>query len=833
MRNIPLVRRLIRGALHQSLLFILSVALSLVTLVSLGGFSRSVHSSFLRDARALHAADIIIHSHTPFSGPLLSALRSLESRTELELARIHEFYSVVRTARKLEAASILAHLKVVDPGYPFYGSVELASGRAFREALAPGSVIVERSLLDRLHMRVGDRLRAGGAVFRIADVVLQEPDRPVNFFSIGPRVFVAAQDLAKLDLIGKGSRVNYLILGRVRGDQRLEEIAGRLRAAADRDRERIETYRTAESGVKRFFDNFLFFLNLIGIFTLLLAGIGIQSSLTALLKEQEQTIAVMKAVGAGRRFIYRAYYAVAALLGLVGTALGIGASFALEHALPALFTGLLPAAMELHISGAAVAEGVVLGVIVVALFTYLPLALLNEVRPRAIFGKEERHGPRGGTTRAIAAGGALFFFALVLWRVGEARTGLYFLLGVIGLIVLAAACTELMLRGIRRLQMRNLVVRQALRGLFRPRNATRVIITTLSASLAVIFSITLVEENLDQTFVRSYPPDAPNLFFIDIQRDQKKGFEETLGTAATFYPVVRGSVMAINQEPIDREIERSKRGDNLAREFNLTYRETLLEDERIVSGTSLFRSDWRGVQVSVLDTVVKMRTMRVGDLISFRIQGVPVDARISSIRTRTRAAIQPFFYFVFPEAVLVDAPQTLFTAARVQRERIPEAQNRVLEKFPNISVINVSETIAVFSRIMSRLSMIVRFFTFFSSIAGGLLIVSSVFATRRQRVREAVYFTILGARSRFVLGVFAVESLVLGLASGLIALALAETAAWVVCRFGLDIAYWPAPGLAARMAAATVLAVVGVGLAASASVIRRKPAEYLRERAEE
>jgi putative ABC transport system permease protein len=148
-------------------------------------------------------------------------------------------------------------------------------------------------------------------------------------------------------------------------------------------------------------------------------------------------------------------------------------------------------------------------------------------------------------------------------------------------------------------------------------------------------------------------------------------------------------------------------------------------------------------------------------------------------------------------------------------------------------VIDVSETVAVFSRIMSRLSASVRFFTFFSIIAGGLLIVSSVFATRRQRVREAVYFTILGARSRFVLAVFAVENMIIGLASSLIALALAQTAAWTVCRFGLEIDYRPAPGLAAHMASATVIAVVAVGLTASASVIRRKPAEYLRERAEE
>ncbi len=307
------------------------------------------------------------------------------------------------------------------------------------------------------------------------------------------------------------------------------------------------------------------------------------------------------------------------------------------------------------------------------------------------------------------------------------------------------------------------MLRQALKGLFRPRNATRAIMVTLAASLAVIFSITLVEKNLDATFVSSYPPDSPNVFFIDIQQAQLASFGEELGMPAMFYPLVRGTVMAINDVAIDREQEHQKRGDNLGREFNLTYRDSLLDDERIVSGKSLYRKDWTGPQVSVLDTVLTMRDMKVGDRITFRIQGIPVEARISSIRTRTKASLQPFFYFVFQSEVLQDAPQTLFTALRVEKGRVSLLQNRIVAAFPNVSVIDVTGTIAAFSKIMARLSTIVNFFTLFSVVAGILIIISSVFATRYTRIQEAVFYTILGARGRFVLAVFGVESLLIGL----------------------------------------------------------------------
>ena len=830
MLKLPLIRRQIAASAHQSILFVLCVALSLVTLVSLGGFSRSVHSSLLKDARVLHAADIIIHSHAPLSQPLLGQVSALEKNREIETARWYEFYSVVQSAKK--DASLLSNLKVVDPGYPFYGTVDLASGRPFREVLTPGSAIVEQALLDRMHLKVGDLLGVGSAKLVIKDVVLQEPDRPINIFSLGPRIFIASHDLASLALLGMGSRANYTLLVKVADEDRLDQIAAKLKTAALSDRERIETYKTADSGVKRFFDNFLFFLNLIGIFTLLLAGIGIQSSLTAFLEEQEQTIAIMKALGARSPFILRNYLAVVSVLGLAGTIFGLAASFLLEKILPGLFHGLLPASLSLAISPTAIIEGLALGLIVVLLFTLLPLLRLKEVKPRAIFTKETL--PAQDRYSRMATGLVmLFFLVMVLTRVREVKIGLYFVLGVIGLITIAFLFTETLLRSLRGRATPNLVLRQAMKGLFRPRNETRAIITMLTAALAVIFSITLVERNLDATFVQSYPPDSPNVFFIDIQPGQKQAFAKALGTPAIFYPVVRGAISDINGDRIDRDEEHRKRSDNLGREFSLTYRETLLGDERIVQGTSLFDAHWTGPQVSVLDTVQKMRDMKIGDVITFLVQGIPISARISSIRTRTHASLQPFFYFVFPDSVLGDAPQTFFTALRLDKAKISPLQNRIVAQFPNVSVIDVTETISVFSSIMSRLSRIVNFFTLFSVVAGMLIIVSSTFATRHTRVRESVYFTILGARSRFVLAVFSLESLIIGLASGMFAFAISEASAWAICRFALEVAYTPFAGLILILVIGVSLLVVAVALVSSIPVLRKRPAAFLREQTEE
>lgn len=833
MLNFHFIFRQIVSHAKQALIFMLCVALSLLTLVSLGGFSNSVRLSMLKDARQLHAADIIVHAHYPLSPALTAAIRNHEEWGRAAGALVHEFYSMA--TNEVQEKSVLSHLKVVEPGYPFYGTVELGSGREFSEVLTEGVIIVEQPVLDRLNAKIGDRLRIGSTELVIADTVIAEPDRPVSFFSFGPRIFIAAADLERLDLIRKGSRIHYNYLLKVHDSAMVDRLAGEFAAAAVDDQERVNTFENAESGVKRFFENFLFFLNLIGIFTLLLAGFGIQTALHALLRDSEYTIGVMKAVGATNRFISSHFIVMIMLLGTAGTFLGLTASFLLQLYFPTLFAGILPASVDLEISWITVFEGLLLGGAVVGLFSFLPLHRIKYLMPAAIFRKEGNVAA-GGFQQYAAIGIIICFFTgLTIWQIEDFATGIYFVLGLLGLLGLTAVITQVLLRILRKKQPRNLALRQAFRGLFRPKNATRAIIITLSASLSVIFSIHLIEQNLQATFIQSYPPDLPNAYFLDIQTSQRRDFVDILGTEPHFYPIVRARLTSINDRPIDRRAERQRRRDNLSREFNLTYRDYLLDDEQLLMGDSLFGDRIDELQsqdevpVSVLDTVAEIGDIGMGDLLVFNVQSIPVRARVTSMRTRTESQVRPYFYFVFRKETLKAAPQTIFAALQINRQKLTEVQSRLAKELPNISVIDIAKTIEVLARIMHKLSAIVRFFTSFSIIAGLLIIISSIFATRLARTREAVYYKILGAKSAFVLRVFTLENLVIAMVCGILAGLIAQAGSWIVCSRIFAIPYDPRPGSTAIMAAITVLLVISVGTGASLSILKAKPAGFLRD----
>ena len=825
------IMREIARSSKQAVVFCLCVALSLTSLTAFSGFSKSVYRALLADAKQLHAADIIVHSHESLSDRLDRAISAEVRQGRVVRSRYWEFYSVVRTAD--DRASVLASVKVVDKGYPFYGEVTLGSGRSFGEVLTAGQAVVEQSLLDRLGIGVGAPLKVGYRTLTICDVVVSEPDRPVNVFSFGPRVFVSSRDLEALGIVRTGSRVTYQTLLKVRDERQTDAVFGRLRQAAQSDREQVDTYRTARTRVKRFLDNFIFFLNLIGMFILIIAGMGIQNTLTAFFNEKQRTIAVMKTVGASNRHIVRYFMPVVFLLGLLGTVLGIGAGIGVQFGLERLLGGFLPSDVTPTVAWSGVGESLALGFAVVALFTFVPLYRLREMRPVMIFRKETAGTHKRWPVYASAAGFMLFFFGLVMRHMHDLRFGVYFVVAMGGLILIAAFFTRLLLGVLKRLHIRRMVVRQAVKGLFRQGNATQAIMVTLTASLSVIFSIYLIEQNLDRTYVQSYPADAPNVFVLDIQPSQRKTFADFVAQPLTFYPLVRAQVTAVNDTPIDRRAERSRRRDNLSRTFNLTYRQTLLADEKIIKGGRLFRSDWTGPQVSVMDTVLEMHTMDVGDTIRFNIQGVPLTAMVSSIRTRTTDSLKPFFYFVFEEKTLASAPQTIFTALRVPKDRVGLLQSRIVKAFPNVSVIDVSATIQVFAGIMEKLSAIVRGFSILSMAAGILILISAVFATRAERITESVYYKILGARKSFVAKVFALEIFIVSLLSAMLAIVMSQAGAFLVCRHYLNIAYHPFLLSSGLIIGAALLLIIAVGMVPTRSILTKKPIVYLREQPDE
>lgn len=112
----------------QAIIFILCVALSLVSIVAINGLRRDIHQSLQSDARNLTGGDIILHSHYPFSNELLAAVSGFVDTGQVLSSHTWEFMSMTRDSDS--GRTVLSQVKGLNLVTHFTGKLNLLQVRA-------------------------------------------------------------------------------------------------------------------------------------------------------------------------------------------------------------------------------------------------------------------------------------------------------------------------------------------------------------------------------------------------------------------------------------------------------------------------------------------------------------------------------------------------------------------------------------------------------------------------------------------------------------------------------------------------------------------------------
>ena len=161
--------------------------------------------------------------------------------------------------------------------------------------------------------------------------------------------------------------------------------------------------------------------------------------------------------------------------------------------------------------------------------------------------------------------------------------------------------------------------------------------------------------------------------------------------------------------------------------------------------------------------------------------------------------------------------------------RCPAIQKALYDRFPTVTVVNMAEVLDTIQSIVDQISLVVRFISFFSILAGAVILASSVAGTRFRRIREVVILKTLGATRRRIAQIFSIEFLVIGTVAGLMGGMLAGAFAWLVLNRLLHADAKPDPFPMLVAIVGTALLAVTTGWAASYRTLGQKPLEILRD----
>jgi putative ABC transport system permease protein len=812
MKNLSIALRMLRRNAHAGEARVLAAALfvAVASVTTVGFFADRVQGALDRQANELLGGDLVVISDHPVPRPFAERAAA----EGLATAATTTFPSMVSGT----AGVSLAEIKAVSASFPLRGRLRVADAPAGpdREVVgspAPGTVWVGGPLVSRIGASVGQTVRVGNAPLTVAAVITREPDSVLDYFGIAPRVLMSEADLAATGLVQVGSRVTHrlLVAGDTRAVARYDEG---MRPALGRG-ERIEGVRDARSEVRVSLERAQRFLGLASLLSVVLASVAVALAARRFSIRQTDGAAMMRCLGAAQADIFAInawqFVLLAAAGCAAGTAAGFGAQAVLAHWLTGFFSVELPAP-----GWRPAVQGAIIGMVLVLGFTIPPLLRLRNVPTLRVLRSDVAVAEPSSLVAYALGLGALC--GLIVWQAGDARLG-GLALGGFGIALgVAAAAGYALIRGLSRLRAgASGPWRYGLANLRRRTGSSLVQVMALGVGIMAMLLLTVVRSDLIVKWQKSMPADMPNRFAINIQSDQLplvKSYFADLGLATPdLYPMVRGRLVAIGDRAVSPASYEDQRARRLVeREFNLSWAQELRPDNKIVAG-SWWKDAAAGPQFSVEEGIAKTLSIRVGDTLTWDVGGTRFGARVTSLRKVEWDSFKANFFVIASPGLLDAYPASWITSFHLPAGR-EEVVNRLVERFPNVSVIDLTAIMGQVKRISDQVSRAVEFVFLFAIAAGLVVLFAAITSTQDERVFEGAVMRTLGASRRQMVLTQLSEFLAIGLLAGAVAAAGAVGLAIVLSERVLGVPYefdWvvPVAGLLAGGAGVAIAGLLG------------------------
>jgi putative ABC transport system permease protein len=833
-----------RSSMVKFLFVVLGVAAGVGALSGVRGFSQSFESMLTSEARTVMAADLTARQFVPADPDQTAALDALAKRG-VERTLITETVSMA-SSTAAGSTPVLVSVKAVDPTrYPYYGTVQLNPAMPLAKALQPDTVVAGDDLLIRLGLKTGDLVRIGGQDYRIAAVVVSEPDRMSGSLNIGLRLMMSRQAFERTGLMQIGSRAAERYLFKLDpGAPPVDEARAEIKAALPQAL--IADFRQSHPIITRGLDRATVFLSLVSLIALIVGAIGVGMAMHAHLQQKMDNIAVMKSLGATSKEIIRIYTLQTLMLGAMGGLCGVLVGRAVEQAFPALISQLfaISAPVGWHLSAAV--QGIAVGILTTLLFTLPPLLAIRKVRPALILRRDMPDARPPWTKRLSEARSALGVGAVILaglggiaaWLAESPRVGEYFAGGLTVSLLVLAAVAAVLLRLVRGFVQRSpwrlpALVRQGLANLYRQGNQAQAILVALGLGVMFTLTVYLVQKSLISEIIATAPPNMPNVFLVGVTKAQvnplRSLIEKQRGVLdqPELAPSIAARIVSIDGQPIAEHRVRGV-GRRFLNTRSVTWEAAQPDNLRVVAGAWWSRNTTEPV-VSVEQEAARTLEIEPGSTIEIESSGRTVRARVAAIHEVVALRATQSSEFVFNPQALAGLPVVFYGGVRMQPSEVGALQRAVFKAFPTVTVVNIADALSIAQEVVDQIALVIRFLSGFSILAGAIILAASVAGTRFRRVREVVILKTLGATRRHIRRIFSIEFLTLGAVAGLLGALLASAFSSLLLRRLLDAKFTFDPVATLVAVALTALLANASGWLASFRILRQKPLEVLRE----
>jgi putative ABC transport system permease protein len=832
--------RELRGGLRGFYVLIACIALGVFAIAGVGSVAASLADGLAREGRIILGGDVSLS--------LIQREATADERAAIEkLGTVSVAATTRAMARTSDGRLALVELKAVDRNYPLLGSLSLNPDMPVPALLEARDGVYgaasDATFLARLNLKLGDRVTIGSATFEIRSVVVSEPDKLAIGVGFGPRFMVSEDALRATDLLQPGSLVRWIyrvvLPDGATDPDAADRAADTLRQTHSQAGWEIRTRNNASPQLERDITHFTQFLTLVGLTALLVGGVGVANAVKSHIDRRRDVIATLKAVGATGNGVFRIYFAQVMLLAVLGSVIGLALGAVLPFLIVALVGSILPLPIEAAFHPGALTLAFLYGLLTALAFAIWPLGRVHDMAVSALFRDQISPDKRWPRRRYLV------FMAIVIALLAGIAIGLSYdhklaAIFVCSCVVVFAAL-RLLAEGVMWLarawpRPRSTMMRLAISNIYRPGALTPSVVMSLGLGLALLVTVTQIDGNLRRQFSAALPDKAPSFFFVDIpsaDADRFESFVKQKVPDGTFedVPMLRGRIVAANDVPVEQLKPDAEAEWVLQSDRGLSYTGEVPAGSRVVEG------QWWGPNysgpplVSFEKKLADGLGLKIGDVITINVLGRNMNATISNMRMVDWQNLGINFVMVFSPGTFAGAPHT-HVATLTEQTPTPQGDaaivHAVADAFPRVTAIGVREALETIGTVVTNIVIAIRGASSITLIAAMLVLGGALAAGHRHRVYDAVILKTLGATKARLIGAYAFEYLLLGLATAVFGVIAGSVAAWLIVTRLMTLSFvWQAEAAILVVVSALIVTVV-LGLVGTLLALNQKPASVLR-----
>jgi putative ABC transport system permease protein len=754
----------------QLLLAVGAFILIIASVFALAAIAQRMEQVVDRQGKEALMADTVFISANPVSPQVYSAVHTLGIQTSL----MTRFPTMLFSRNSMK----LAMVKAVDEGFPLQGKLILSDGVDEKNHIAPGEVWLAKQLFSDLGVQIGDSITIGDMTRKITGVVLEDPGLSFNPFRQMSTVFIHQSDVPKTGALKTGSRVQYRLFINA-PDPIIRQLKKQITLTpSDEWRDVNQTSRTSV-----IFNNAIIYLSLVVVIVVVMAAMTLLFTCQFYATSRKSTVAMLKSLGASKRWLMR--WLVIQMLMLIGLALclGIPLGYLLEWGLRIPLADLLPSPLP-SLGITPFLTALLCCCLVAVPGMGIPLYRLLDVPAVAAVqasGFEHKKARLSFILSLFPLLGAIYFWGehLMLWLV---------LGGIIILSIILAAVCFMVFRVIAVLPL-PAAFQLAFKRIRRSPWMSGIQLSILSLSLMLFSVLWVVRMDLLSDWTGIFPPNAPNVFAINISPSDKDAYVRELEhlkiNHSPIFPMVRGRLSLINGIDAKKYAGGEKRSDIFRREVNFTWADHPPGYNTIVKGT------WTQSQgVSVESKVARDLGIKLGDTLTFVVNSESIKARVNTIRQVEWRELQPNFYFIFTPDIASNLPATWLLSFRVGSNADHDL-SVLARTFPTVSLIDLRHVTQKIQRLLSQIIKAISILTSMGVVAGLLLIYTLLRLSLSQRQAEMVLYRTLGMGRRRLTWTVLAEFGCIGVIAGLVSAIGADGLVATIMTYGFDLS--PSP----------------------------------------